>query len=189
MDDVQQAQHILEESTDLINDAIYWRGLFIHRYSGIEFAFNDLLARCYALPEYRKLGLPPKLMKNKLRRFRDIVEIDGPLTKHRITLTKMVKKFEVLEPTRNFIAHAMMGRLPKSDDPDMLAFRMYRRSGETLDAGVWNISRTQLREYAEGLSTLSRAFMATVIQIGKEHPMAFFPIDGVDDEPKTPSGA
>lgn len=51
-----------------INEAIYLRGLFIQRYSGIEFAVSELIMRAREHNDYNALGDLPFKWESKKKR-------------------------------------------------------------------------------------------------------------------------
>ena len=55
------------DRTRTVNDAIYWRGLFIHRYAGVEYALAYLLVRASQIDHYKALGRLEKPMAALLR--------------------------------------------------------------------------------------------------------------------------
>ena len=60
--------------------AISQRGLFIHRYTGIEFAVAELIMRAQAAAAYSGLGDMPFKFASKIERVKAILGIDGPVT-------------------------------------------------------------------------------------------------------------
>ena len=106
---------------DLAQEAIYWRGLFLHRYAAIEFAIAELVTRGFLHAAYNHLGHPPFGPVKKLRRLRHLVTMDGPIANYRSELEPPLQEFEQFANHRNFMVHAIM--VPRSKDS--ITFKMY----------------------------------------------------------------
>ena len=57
---------------EVANKAIYWRGLFITRYSAVEFAIAELVSRAFSHLAYKHLGHPPFGPVKKFKRLNQI---------------------------------------------------------------------------------------------------------------------
>ena len=160
------------ENTLLINDAIYWRGLFIHRYAGIEYALADLLVRASQIAPYNMLGELPFHHNKRLKRIREVMEMDGPWKQWEGELGSWISEFEILEETRHFLAHGIMGNDPKGRQPEALLFRMYDYKGKPalLHDGFFKVTLRELKEYAERVRPLSTGFVQLCSVIAKKFP-------------------
>ncbi len=98
----------------LAKEAIYWRGLFINRYSGVEYAIAELVSRAFMHEAYANLGHPPFGPAKKLKRLRHLLAIEGPLAHYRDEIEQRLNEFSQYEEHRHFMAHAIM--VPRSED-------------------------------------------------------------------------
>jgi hypothetical protein len=98
----------MEVDVKLAKQAIFWRGLFINRYSGIEYAIAELVSRAFLHQAYTSLGHPPFGPAKKLKRLRSIMEIEGPIAEYRGDIQSFLDEFAEYEEHRHFMAHAMM---------------------------------------------------------------------------------
>lgn len=161
-----------DPSTLLINDAIYWRGLFIHRYAGIEYGLADLLVRATSVSPYGTIGPLPFHHNSRLKRIREIMAMDGPWDSWRARLDYFISEFETLEETRHFLVHGILGRNPNAKDPEGLVVRMYDYKGkpaELLD-GFFLVTLTELKRYASNLQPTSTGFLKLCAEIGRKFP-------------------
>jgi hypothetical protein len=156
------------ERTSLTNEAIYWRGLFIQRYAGIEFSLTHLLVMASYNSAYSQLGEMPYRQASKLKRLEALIEGEGPLAAYATELRDHVTYFKEIEEDRHFIAHGIMVVRVLEDEPTCL-FRMYLHIDGAVNAGVWNLPLRQLKELAEEIQPHSTAFTALVSKIGKDH--------------------
>lgn len=86
------------ESTEEIsfwNEAIFWRGLYLQRYSGAEFALTRLLAEARNHPAYQQFGDLPFNLSGKLKQLRKILSVDGPVRQHDVAIEDFLEKIKL----------------------------------------------------------------------------------------------
>lgn len=162
-----------------INEAIRLRGLFIHRYSGIEFSVSELIMRAREHPTYNALGDLPKPWAKKVKRLETLVETDGPIKAYAADMGATFEGFRNFETNRHFLAHAMMTIPRDADDRTMLGFSMYdhrpiREDGElksVVHAGRLEMNLDALDQFAASLQPISTNFTALVARICREVPL------------------
>ena len=66
-----------DEDVRITRASIVQRGLFIHRYTGIEYAFCTLIARAQRDPAYSSLGDVPFRFGGKVERMKALLEMGG----------------------------------------------------------------------------------------------------------------
>jgi hypothetical protein len=110
----------------VVKEAIYLRGLFINRYSGIEYAVAELVSRAALHEAYSNLGHPPFGHTKKLKRLHQIIKIAGPITSYRDDIQPWLDEFAQYEDHRHFLAHAIMVPRPSSGNIGAKSARVIR---------------------------------------------------------------
>lgn len=150
---------------DLAEEAIFWRGMFINRYSGVEHAVAVLVTGALKHPAYASLGQPPFGPAKKMKRLRAIVAVTGPVAPYQVKT--FLDEFEKFEEYRHFMAHAMMVPRSKSD----ITFKMYdHREGE-YGEGTLKVSLDDMKHTANRIQPISSDFSALVAKICREVPL------------------
>jgi hypothetical protein len=171
---------------EAFNQAIYWRGLFKTRYSGIEFAVSELIMRARGHPSYNSLGELPYPLPRKLKRIRDICSLDGPVKFFSDEIILYVEQFEAFEETRHFLAHAIMN-YALIDGALGVKLSMYAhkplQSSKPLLVHMGQISfqLETLHQLAESIQPVSTGFTALVARVSKQAPLPT--IDGLSPNP------
>lgn len=162
---------------ETINEAIYQRGLFIHRFGGIEFALAELIMRAREHPTYNYLGDLPWSFGKRLARFKSLVEHDGPIRDYHAELQTALGTFCTFEDRRHFLVHGIMNIPPDAKDRTTLGFRLYdNRRSEGLTKAVVHFGRldmtlSQLREFVNSLQPISTEFTRLVARVCREAPL------------------
>ncbi|WAC23443.1 hypothetical protein [Blastomonas sp. SL216] len=162
-----------------INEAIRLRGLFIHRYSGIEFSVSELIVRAREHPTYRALGDLPKPWARKVKRLKTLFKMDGPIKAYAADMRSTFEGFRSFETNRHFLVHAMMTIPRDAVDRTMLGFSMYdhrpiRDDGESISvvhAGRLEMNLNALDQFVASLQPISTNFTALVARICREIPL------------------
>jgi hypothetical protein len=126
----------MDVDLNVVKEAIYWRGLFINRYSGIEFATAELVSRAWLHEIYRDLGPPPFGPTKKLARLRRVIEASGPVASYRDEIEPYLAKFSEHEEHRHFMVHGLM--VPRSGK-DIL-FKMYDHREEFIASELFSLN-------------------------------------------------
>jgi hypothetical protein len=164
---------------DTIHEAIRLRGLFVHRYSGIEFAVSELIIRARDHSHYNHLGDLPKPWEKKRKRLETLLEHDGPIKAYSAQLKTSFQDFDSFEAKRHFLVHALMTIPRDSEDRTTLAFSMYDHrpvngAGERksmVHAGRLEMNLEELDALVASLQPISTNFTALVARICREVPL------------------
>jgi hypothetical protein len=159
----QAIKEIIPMSVDikLAKEAIYLRGLFINRYSGIEFAIAELVSRAALHEAYRDLGPPPFGPAKKLKRLIQIIKLDGPIASYREELIPYLDEFAQYEDYRHFMAHAIM--VPKSLTD--ISFKMYDHREGVYSVGELQFELKHFEDLVNLISSISSDFTSLVAKI------------------------
>jgi hypothetical protein len=105
------------------------RGWIANAYSQIEFLLDDLIVRCRLFPEY-ELETKKKLTNSapeRVRRVRNMLQMDGRLSPFTIELTSIIDRFEERRDTRNLLAHGLCSYLYTPAGDAVLEFKKWHR--------------------------------------------------------------
>ena len=146
-----------------ITEAIRLRGLFIHQYSGIEFAVSELIMRAREHATYKSLGDLPKPWDKKRKRLQKLIAIDGPIRAYETEVTATFSDFDTFEPNRHFLVHGIMAIPRAALDRTTLGFSMYDHrpimiAGERMSvvhAGRLELTIEKLEEFVASLQPIS----------------------------------
>lgn len=169
----------LDPDLATIDEAIKLRGLFIQRYSGIEFAVSELIMRAREHPAYNYLGDLPWPWEKKVKRLETLVEMDGPLQAYKAELKSNFDEFHSFEQVRHFLVHAIMTIPGDALDRTTLGFSMYDHRPMVVDderKSVVHIGRLEmtlsaLEEFVARLQPISTNFTGLVARICREVPL------------------
>lgn len=152
---------------EVVKDAVYLRGLFVNRYSAIEFGLTHLLVVARESQAYPDLNVPPFKLASKLRSLRSLIEQAGPLAAHAAQLSDPLAYFESIEESRHLIVHGVM--VPTVTEGETLCrFRVYQhREGEFAE-GRWDVPLAQLREFVDEVGQHSRHFSSKAASIARD---------------------
>jgi hypothetical protein len=108
-----------------IHEAIFWRGLFIHRYAGVEHAITELLVRAGGREEYAAFGKLPFPWPKRLKLLTKVLDALGPIQPYAELIRAKLTPLTGLEVHRHMLVHGMMAVDVGGDDPRHLYFRGY----------------------------------------------------------------
>jgi hypothetical protein len=162
-----------------ITEAIRLRGLFIHRYSGIEFSVTELIMRARGHPAYNPLGDLPKPWDRKLKRLERLITLDGPIKAYDAEVRASLTDFESFEPNRHFLVHGLMTIPRAAADRTTLGFSMYDHkpvevAGERksiVHAGRLELTLARFDEFVGSLQPISTSLAGLVARICREVPL------------------
>lgn len=162
-----------------IAEAIRLRGLFIHRYSGIEFGLSELIMRARGHPIYNPLGDLPKPWERKLKRLERLITLDGPIKAYEDQVRTTLQDFHTFEPNRHFLVHGLMAIPRDATDRTTLGFSMYDHrpvleAGDrtsAVHAGRLQMTLNKLDQFVASLQPISTNFTGLVARICREAPL------------------
>jgi hypothetical protein len=148
----------------VVQEAIYWRGLFICRYAAIEFAIAELVSRAFMHQAYAHLGHPRFGPAKKLKRLNEILKLTGPMAAYRSDLQLRLDEFAQYADHRNFMVHGIM--VPTSDKD--IAFRMYDHREGVYSVGDLQFEMKHLESIATLIGEISTELPSLVAKICRE---------------------
>lgn len=157
----------MEGDAELTNDAIYWRGLFVQRYSGIEFGLTHILVAASYHPNFADLGPPPFRLSAKLRSLRALFDRDGPVADHREALSGHLHYFEAMEDTRHFLVHGVM-LANRVEGEAMCHFRLYQHREGDFQQGVWTVPLEQFKGHVHEVAQHSIPFGELAAKVARK---------------------
>lgn len=168
-----------DKSLATITEAIRLRGLFIQRYSGIEFGLSELIIRAREHPIYNQLGNLPKPWDRKLKRLQRLITMDGPIRGYSAEVKDSLRDFDTFEPNRHFLVHGMMTIPRDANDPTTLSFSMYDhrpvmvagKKESVVHAGRLEMTLENLDQFVASLQPISTSFTALVARICRDVPL------------------
>jgi hypothetical protein len=158
----------MEVDIKLAKEAIYWRGLFVMRYAGVEFAIAELVSRASIHPAYLQLGVPPFGPAKKLKRLLQIIDLRGPIADFRDELKPMLEDFALYSDNRNFLVHGIM--VPQNENS--VLFQMYDHREGVYSIGELHFELRHLEAIAKMIGTVSSQFTSLVARICRQIPLA-----------------
>jgi hypothetical protein len=164
---------------DVYQEAIFLRGLFIQRYSGIEFAISELIMRAREHPVYNCLGDLPWGWERKIKRIKMLIDNDGPIKAYSAKFLEMLPDFEEFEPKRHFLVHGIMTVMPDSIHENTLRFAMYDHrpicvngtKSSVVHAGHFDITLEEFGIFVASLEPISTELIKLVTKVCREVPL------------------
>ncbi len=157
----------MEIDMELVKEAIYLRGLFVNRYSGVEYAIAELVSRAALHEAYSDLGAPPFGSTRKLKRLHRIIEREGPIASYSDDIRSWLNEFAQYEEHRHFMTHAMMVARTPTD----ISFRMYDHREGIHSVGTLQFELKHLEALATLISSISSDFTSLIARICREIPL------------------
>jgi len=140
------------------------RGWIVNSFAQIEFLLADTIVRCREFPEYAELTAKmPYRLDQRVSRFADMVEADGPLSIERNALRQVVANFRGAEERRQFLVHGFCTffHTPSGDTAMRFDRFMPAKDDDALKRSMWfrpktlkEIREQVIAETAFGLDTL-----------------------------------
>jgi methyl coenzyme M reductase subunit D len=147
------------EEVSCWNEAIFWRGLYLQRYSGAEFALTQLLAEARNHPAYQQFGDLPFNLSKKLTQLRKILSVDGPVRQHAVAIGDFLEKIERRDEERNFIVHGILNVKINDEGNKIIRLSMYNHKKGDVYAGRWEIKFDDRDLILEDIKTISDEFL------------------------------
>lgn len=145
-----------------MHEALFWRGVFVHRYAGVEHTVTELLLRAGGRDEYRHFGDVPYPWRKKLARLGAILDLPGPLQPHATAVRDSLIPLTGAEQHRHLLVHGMMSLDVLKDNPRMLFLKTHQRVGKYLgEATLW-ITIEELIDLTQGMAPYVQTFVQLV---------------------------
>lgn len=155
-----------------VSEAIRLRGLFVYRYSGVEWAVSALILHAQqhdAYSEYKGLPWPWSGKRGgKLERLRDLVDHGGPLDPYVDRIRAYLQSFAELDERRNFMVHAIMTPRENAAGETTFKFAMFRPTKEGTDYGTMVATITELEALADAVQPISSGFTGLAASIVRD---------------------
>lgn len=161
-----------DRRVEVTNEAIFWRGQFIHRHSGIEFAVSELLTRARLLEQYSTIKALPFHWDKRVKMLRSVLEMDGPLRDFSSRLFDPVSQLCELEQYRHLMVHGILAvGLPLTLDK-VVRFKMFGwpQRGQ-LGLISLDITMKELVSLAQRVAPLATAVTGLVAELCRTIPL------------------
>ncbi len=172
-----------EDDVQLSRKAVIQRGLFVHRYSGIEFAMCELIMRARTSPAYHDLGDMPFRYTGKIQWVRKMLDRQGPVRPYASGIRVMLRDFLPFEEIRHFMMHGLMTIEHGTPEGDVLRFEMYDRIEGNVSKGTLRISLERLKAVVADMGKISNNFPEYVSIVCQGAELGEFPMD--EPRPRT----
>lgn len=147
------------EEVSCWNEAIFWRGLYLQRHSGVEFALTHLLAEARNHLAYQEFGDLPFSFNKKLKRLKEISSADGPVKQYAVAIKGLLEKIECRDEERNFIVHGILNVKINDEGNRVIRLSMYNHKKGDLYAGRWEVKFDDRHLILEDIKTISDEFL------------------------------
>ncbi len=151
-----------------IQEAVFWRGVFIHRYSGVENTVTELLLRLGGRDDYKAFGELPYPWPKKLKRLSDMLDAPGPLSAYAKRIRGMLTPLTTVERHRHILVHGMMSCDPNKENPRMLLLKTHDRIGGDLGEVTMWLTIDDLIAMTQEMGPWVQAFILLVARIFRE---------------------
>ena len=164
-----------------MHEAIFWRGVFIHRYSGFEHTVAEMLLRSGDMGAYAQFGALPYTWPKKLARLGRIIAAPGPLSQYADVLRSLIIPLTGVERHRHALVHGMMSLDPLDRNPRELFIKTHDRiDGDVGEVTVW-ITIEELIAMTHDVGAFVSSFLELAQRIFRELGMT--PVSVADREP------
>jgi hypothetical protein len=157
---------------DATAEAVYWRGQFIHRHAGVEFALSELLIRARLLDEYAEIGDLPFVWRRRVKLLERMLSLPGRLAAYQEKLLSPLREIDELEDYRHLLVHGLMV-VDRPITPDRLVrFRMFGWPQKgALGLVALDLPMKQLIDLAQRVAPLSSAMTGLVADLCRSIPL------------------
>lgn len=156
-------------------EAIFWRGVFLHRYAGVEHSLTELLARAHNRAEYVGAGDVPFRWKGRLTHLAKLLDQPGPLKSYEKPLRAMLEEFSLAERYRHMFVHGIMSCGILGDNQRSLHFRSHHWEAGKLHQLTLDTTVDLLRGSTMELGPLATQFTTLVAHIFEEEGLSARP--------------
>jgi hypothetical protein len=154
---------VSDASKELVENAIYLRGVVITSYAHIEFMLADICLKAWQLPEYATLMGPfPYSVETRIKAVRALFDADGPLKPFREGMQPVLDELLDYEERRHFVAHGLLIVTPMPPDDAMLQYRLYRTTKQGTAIAFWETSASDLEAVCFTINALETKMLVAL---------------------------
>ena len=168
------------------NEAIYLRGLFVHRYSGIEFAVSELLTRARVLPDYSTFEDLRFKWQSKVKMLRAMLDMPGPLHSYRDDLLGPIDELPLFQVYRDMLVHGLMTARDEGVGIQIKVRSYDHVKGFGLGAASLDMAEADFNLLCDELGSISTAVTGTVARICRDVPLPLLSIEPSIPHPSFP---
>jgi hypothetical protein len=179
MDRIADMDSAVPDLTQPIHEAIFWRGLFLHRYSGVEYTITELLVRALGHEQYHALGPLPFPWPKRLKLLTKVLNSPGPIQAHAAFIREKLIPLTSVEKHRHMLAHAMMAVDVRGDDPRALYFRGHDWKDREFGQTDLELSIDELIAMTESMGPLTQDLTRYIATMFRD-----LGLEAVDVEPR-----
>ncbi|RYF00397.1 MAG: hypothetical protein EOO77_34090 [Oxalobacteraceae bacterium] len=155
-----------------MHEAIFWRGVFIHRYAGMEHTLSELLLRLGAHEAYKGFGELPYPWAKKLSRLSAILDAPGPVRDYADWMRRALTPLTSAERQRHLLVHGMMSLGLRREEPRTLFFKTHDWiKGDLGEITMW-ITIDDLRGMTDEVGEHVRDFVRGVAELFEKLDLA-----------------
>ena len=151
--------------TDIIERAIYLRGLFLQRYAGVEFALAHLIAVAKLHAAYQAFPVMSASHSKRVSQLNRLVKAPGPLMLYAKDLFPAYERMKAYYEDRMMMAHAIMGSGRGHALDCGVSFRMYQKRAEEIFMGSLDLTISEFEQLVEQLVPFSTDLTALVAKV------------------------
>jgi hypothetical protein len=137
-----------------IQEAVFWRGVFLYHYGLIEFAVSELVLRALYQDEYRHLGKLPRSWDRKLRKLVLLLDASGPLKTYSGECRNLLSQITLIDGDRHILTHGRMEVRGNAEEP-LVHLEWHDADHDCMREN--KLPMAQLRYLAEELGAAARA--------------------------------
>jgi len=150
------------------HEAIFWRGLFIHRYAGVEHAVTELLLRATAYDDYKPLGELPFSWPKRLKLLTRILDSEGPVKAYADRIRENLIPITSVERHRHMLVHGFMSINVRRDAPRSLYIKSHDWIAGQLGEVSMELTIEELIEMTQNLGPYVKSLLGCISHIFRE---------------------
>jgi len=157
-----------------LQQIVFWRGAFLHYYTIVEHATDDLLLRALVCADYAGFGKIPGGWPNRLKLLGKLFDAPGALQRFAPPWREALVALTIEEKTRHLLAHGMLASELSEDGQLTLTFMAYDFSKRRRD--VLTTTVESLRHLVTNFGGAAEAYHGLVARIAKSAGLAPIPV-------------
>lgn len=166
-----------------MQEAVFWRGVFLYHYGLIEFAVSELVLRASYRDEYCHLGKLPRSWERKLRRLVLLLDAPGPLAVYSDDCRSLLSQITLIDGDRHILAH---GRMEVSGDADASIVHLEWHDADHDCMRENKLPMGQLRYLARELGAAARALCELIDRMIAAASLDPIPLGPEEPNQRTP---